>query len=333
MSPKKSWDLDSWMWGLVPTRGNDGAGLHPHRRDHALCGRSEAGTGEAMVWGKQTLWSIRLSLSDLRFSVLAPLLFSLHLPEKRQVEHVKGQKRTTAVSDSALAQFDPQKTDKLPSTDSRGHGPTMASLKLQVVGLDGTSFGLRVMDDMSCGDLLKLICRRLPQKPGAVPLLCNCQGNQLEMSKCLKDALVKEDGADCTTVSYVYKSIVLESQWPQYILRQFVVMNLLSSRNDSGRQFWSRNSHPNRARTWDIILITLSCTFLDLLPIDWGGMLGTPWPILWRTNRRWREQQNCSTTKAAQVPWNGWPCHRAFEISRLEIALTSRLITWNFQVV
>lgn len=88
----------------------------------------------------------------------------------------------------------------------------MASLKLQVVGLDGTSFGLRVMDDMSCGDLLKLICRRLPQKPGAVPLLCNCQGNQLEMSKCLKDALVKEDGADCTTVSYVYKSIVLESQ-------------------------------------------------------------------------------------------------------------------------
>lgn len=132
--------------------------------------------------------------------------------------------------------------------------PTMASLKLQVVGLDGTSFGLRVMDDMSCGDLLKLICRRLPQKPGAVPLLCNCQGNQLEMSKCLKDALVKEDGADCTTVSYVYKSIVLESQWPRYIVRPFVVMNLLSSKNDSGRQFWWRNSHPNRSRTWDIII-------------------------------------------------------------------------------
>ena len=221
------------------------------------------------------------------------------------------------------------------STDARGHRPTMASLKLQVVGLDGTSFGLRVMDDMSCGDLLKLICRRLPQKPGAVPLLCNGQGNQLEMSKCLKDALVKEDGADCTTVSYVYKSIVLESQWPQYIVRQFVVMNLLSSKNDSGRQFWWRNSHPNRSRTWDIIIThSIELHFSRFAP-DW--LRWNAWNAVANFVEDEQAMEGATETavpqKQCRCPGTGDPATEPSKHPRLEIALTNPLITWNFQVV
>lgn len=83
----------------------------------------------------------------------------------------------------------------------------MAPLKLQVVGLDGSSFSLRVDDGMSCRELLQLVSRRLPAKPGAVPVLCNCQGSRLRTTESLKEALVPGD-ADFVTVSYVYKSIV-----------------------------------------------------------------------------------------------------------------------------
>ena len=86
----------------------------------------------------------------------------------------------------------------------------MAPLKLQVVGLDGSSFSLRVDDGLSCRELLQLVSRRLPAKAGAAPVLCNCQGSELRMVDSLKEALGPGD-ADFVTVSYVYKSIVPES--------------------------------------------------------------------------------------------------------------------------
>jgi hypothetical protein len=95
----------------------------------------------------------------------------------------------------------------------------MAPLKLQVVGLDGSSFSLRVDDGMSCRELVQLVSRRLLAKPGAVPVLCNCQGSRLRTTESLKEALVPGD-ADFVTVSYVYKSIVPESQWTSFLYCQ-----------------------------------------------------------------------------------------------------------------
>ena len=78
------------------------------------------------------------------------------------------------------------------------------AVKIQVVGLDGTSFSLRVQGDSYCGDLLKLISLRLGPKPGAVLRLC-FEGTQLKIHEPV-NALVGD--ADFVTVSYVYTSIV-----------------------------------------------------------------------------------------------------------------------------
>lgn len=82
------------------------------------------------------------------------------------------------------------------------------ALKLQVVGLDGNPFSLRVQDDLPCRELLKLICCRLHPKPGAVPLLCNSEGCRLKMTETLKDAFGPRGVDDFVTISYVYQSIV-----------------------------------------------------------------------------------------------------------------------------
>ena len=61
-------------------------------------------------------------------------------------------------------------------------------MRLQLLGLDGTSFSCRVEEDMLGRDVARLLTLRLPGKEGARPVFC-FKGSKLKMDLTIREAL------------------------------------------------------------------------------------------------------------------------------------------------
>ncbi|CAK9099898.1 Dynein axonemal heavy chain 6 (Axonemal beta dynein heavy chain 6) (Ciliary dynein heavy chain 6) [Durusdinium trenchii] len=64
----------------------------------------------------------------------------------------------------------------------------LMELKLQVLGVDGNGFSLRIPDDLLGWELYRRLCLRLPDKPGAIPVLC-MKDSKLDLAITLRETL------------------------------------------------------------------------------------------------------------------------------------------------
>ncbi len=200
-------------------------------------------------WNK--LWSPQLSLIyDFRFLPISCSLFSCVKNDKLNTWKDKKELYSTLVPGSALVQFYPQK-------------PTSCSqLTRGVMALPWLLWSFKWWDSM---------VHRLAWELWMTSLVETCWSSSVgAFRKSLGQfhcyATVR--GISWRWVHALrmhwWKKMVLTVQqsrmstkalcWslsdPSTFCVSFVVMNLLSSKNDRGRQFWWKNSHPNRSRIW-----------------------------------------------------------------------------------
>ena len=86
-------------------------------------------------------------------------------------------------------------------------------LDIQVVGVGGDGFQVRVPKSLTCSELRRIIRNRLPLKAGARVVVM--KGSQkLSLSKTLaQEGLVQEDQEEPTSLSYAYEVANLQEAW------------------------------------------------------------------------------------------------------------------------